>query len=463
MYKQLFNSAPIPMVVTDVTGKVKLINEHAVNLLDDKALSPDIVNLCDFIYKSFLKEYLEITDCYSFDEFLEFYETEHRHLLKGKGGTPVYADMKLVKLTVDGEALFMWTFDTIEISKRLSHDLKERVKEQRSLLQVIEILFQAPDIHTGLERSLEPVRNGWRFPKATGVRIKLESGEEFATDNFQKTAWTLTAAIASASNHYGFIEVCYVEEVPAYEGAIFLYEEKQLVTMHGKLLGMFTEHWHAIDKIKKGASLLGKITSQVPGNTYQFEISPECDTKILFLGRGAEAYNYPADQTDLNIKIIYEADRERFRDALAMACKTKNFLNLHYRVQLNGTVRWRWLRAVPEENSEEGKTIWYGATQDITPLVDYMTSIEQMLFDISHVIRRPIVNILGISKFIADTELPEDELRALVADLLKASRQLDVSIRQLKTLYIDQKRALKGDFTIDFASLVDRREHFFDD
>ncbi|QMU27848.1 hypothetical protein [Adhaeribacter radiodurans] len=466
LYKEFFNFAPTPLIVTDSKGEIKLINEQALTLLDNKALEFSGLNFCDFIDNSFLKDYLHPKTSFSFEEFLKVYQTEHKHWVKSKEGRTIYADIKAVATGSGDDAFYIWTFDPIEISKKLSYDLKERVKEQLAILNVIEVFFQNSDIHTDLKLCLPAIQAGWQYPKVTAVRIVLTSGEEFATANFQKTEWLLQAKIMSATTHFGFLEVCYLQEIPTYGGSIFLYEEERLIFVLAQLLGIFIERWQAFDQIESDAARLKKITSQVPANTYQFEILSNGGIKVLFLNKGNDPYNYTAEFKDFEddpskiLEVIYEPDKIKYKEAFLKANETKDFLSVYYRVVLNDTIRWRWLRAIPE-NTTNGKTMWYGATQDITSLVDYITSIEQMLFDTSHIMRRPIANILGITQLIKSGKLTEGEWLYLAKSLLEASKELDFFVQQLNISY-EKKRKLNQDLDINFSALIDKRASFFD-
>ncbi|KAA5549054.1 hypothetical protein [Adhaeribacter rhizoryzae] len=465
-YEVLFNSAPVPLIVTDTKGEIKLINEHAVALLDDKMLAFSGLNFCDFIEKSFLKDYIKTDASFSFEDFLEIYQTEHKYWVKSKAGTIIYADIKAVLFESVEQSLYIWTIDPIEISKKLSYELKERVKEQLAILKVVEVFSQYPDTQTALELCLPIIKEGWQYPEVTGVRILLANDEEYITDNFQRTEWLLQAAIKSEKEQYGYLEVCYQQEVPAYGSSIFLYEEERLINILAKLLAIFIERWQAIEKNNADALLLKKITSNIPANTYQFEILPDGHTKMLFINKGNEAFNYDYDYIDIiedttgTTEVLYEADKAKVHNAFLEAYKTKKNLIVQYRIIINGIIRWRWLSAIPE-NTADGKTIWYGASQDITPFVDYVTSVEQILFDISHIIRRPIANIKGISKLLKDIKLTESELHHLSKLLLTASEELDSFIQQLNLSY-EEKRKLNQDFQIDFSALVDKRNNFFD-
>lgn len=133
-------------------------------------------------------------------------------------------------------------------------------------------------------------------------------------------------------------------------------------------------------------------------------------------------------------------------------------MSFQYRIVVNDTIRWRWLQAVPEKN-EQGKVIWYGATRDITTLVDYIASSEQILFDISHVLRRPISSMLGITSIINEGDLDHEELMCFARQLHPVAKELDKFMIELNRVY-ERKRQINS-LNIDFSSLVDKRNSLF--
>ncbi len=251
MYKKFFNSAPVPLIVTDQKGRIKLANEQADALLHDKSTPLEGLGFCDFIEQSILKNYFRDKAFFSFEEFLEVYKNQHDHGIKNKEGITIYADIKAVTFEIDNDDYYIWTFDPIEITKKLTYDLNERVKEQMCILNVIELCFQNQDIHTALQLCLQPIREGWQFPEATGVRITLTSGEEFATGKFRKTKWCLQSELKTENEHYGYLEVCYLKEVPDHGGKIFFYEEERLIRYLGKIIGAVIEHWYSSKRINE--------------------------------------------------------------------------------------------------------------------------------------------------------------------------------------------------------------------
>jgi PAS domain S-box-containing protein len=221
-----------------------------------------------------------------------------------------------------------------------------------------------------------------------------------------------------------------------------------------------TERKEAEEKIRENERLIKKITSQVPGNTYMFEIEENGDTKIIFSNRGTDTFNHTHDQEELIERpealreLLHEDDKSKFSDAMKGAYKTLSSISLQYRIIVADRIRWRWMQAVPEK-STNGKTTWYGATSDITPLVDYIASIEQILYDISHVIRRPISSMLGLTQLIADGDLSEQEIKEMSSKLHVVSEEMDSFVRELNLEY--NKKRQSTNFAIDVSTYLDKR------
>lgn len=126
-----------------------------------------------------------------------------------------------------------------------------------------------------------------------------------------------------------------------------------------------TERKTAEERIRKSEYLLRKLTSQVPANTYMFEIDASGQGTVLFMNRGTDKLNHTIENEDLEERpfafrdLLHEDEKQKFNDKFAEAYRLKEPLSFQYRIVINGQIRWRWMQAVPEKN-EDGKDIWYG-------------------------------------------------------------------------------------------------------
>lgn len=225
-----------------------------------------------------------------------------------------------------------------------------------------------------------------------------------------------------------------------------------------------TERKEADDKIKQSEQLLKKITSQIPGNTYMFDIKESGDADILYISLGKDTFNITHDAEDIAKRpellreVVHEEDQVKFNDTMKEAYRTQSTISLQYRIVVSGNIRWRWLQAVSEKD-KNGKILWYGASNDITPLVDYVASIEQILFDIGHVIRRPVSNMLGMSRLIVNSKLSEKDIREISQKLHLIAEEMDKFITELNQAYQQKKQNTHHHF--DISSTIDKRPSLF--
>lgn len=225
-----------------------------------------------------------------------------------------------------------------------------------------------------------------------------------------------------------------------------------------------TERKEVEEKIRESEQILRSITSHIPCNTYMFELEENGVFNMIFMNRGTEGFNHNYTIQDLSddpqkaMEILHEDDKMKFNLAMKETFRTQSVLSLQYRVVINGHTRWRWFQAIPKSN-KDGKNVWYGATSDITPIVDYIVSIEQIIFDISHVIRRPISTMLGLTKLITDSDLTESEVKDHSQKLYLISKEMDEFIYELNRSYNEKKDNNK--IGIDFSSSIDKRNSLF--
>lgn len=241
-------------------------------------------------------------------------------------------------------------------------------------------------------------------------------------------------------------------------------DENNNVYQYLSIIQDITESKESEEKIRQNEKLLKKITSQVPGNTYMFEIEESGNTNLLFINKGTDRFNHKFsfeelyDDAQKLHEVVHKDDKQKFIEMFRNAYKTNEPINFQYRIDVNGVIRWRWMQGVPEINSD-GSVVWFAATSDITPLVEYIATIEQMIFDVSHVLRRPITNLLGIAYLISDNKLSTVEGDDLIGFLNKTTNEIDQFLVKLNESY-SQKRKIEN-FNIDVETLLDKRSSFF--
>ncbi|HMF31370.1 MAG TPA: hypothetical protein VKK79_08155 [Candidatus Lokiarchaeia archaeon] len=123
---------------------------------------------------------------------------------------------------------------------KIWHDLNERVKELQCLYALGIIIETADNVEDAFQEFMQYLPPAWQYPEVTCSRVQLND-QFFTTSNFQETGWIQFAPIIVGGNQVGYVEVFYLDEMPAeYEGP-FLKEERMLIDEIAWRLGRAAE------------------------------------------------------------------------------------------------------------------------------------------------------------------------------------------------------------------------------
>lgn len=156
------------------------------------------------------------------------------------------------------------------------------------------------------------------------------------------------------------------------------------------------------NEIASNAEELRRLTDQVPGVIYQFRMDGEGKISSDFISRGIRKM-YPCSNIEILkrkplriLKVIHPQDLHKVK--LSMRQSVENLIDweVEFRV-INDTNDFEWfLGRAQLEKQENGCLIWYGTFQNISAHKEYEMKMEQIAFDISHVLRKPVANLLGL-------------------------------------------------------------------
>lgn len=124
-----------------------------------------------------------------------------------------------------------------EALRERTYDLGRRVQEL-GCLYAISSLIERRDMpwEKVLREVVYLIPPAWRHQEVACARVVLE-GREFATENFQETAWKQTAGVVVEDESVGVVEVCYLEQRPESDKGPFSKEERRLIDAIADLLG----------------------------------------------------------------------------------------------------------------------------------------------------------------------------------------------------------------------------------
>lgn len=128
------------------------------------------------------------------------------------------------------------------------------------------------------------------------------------------------------------------------------------------------------------------------------------------------------------IKIINESRKKNIRSNYEMQIRTKS-----------GNKIWLNINGAPVQN-EQGMVIGsVGTHADISVLKRHVNDLEEILFSLSHKVRQPVANILGIANLLDNKTISIEELNKTVSYMKGSVLLLDNFIKELTTLTSDMK------------------------
>jgi two-component system, NtrC family, response regulator HydG len=198
---------------------------------------------------------------------------------------------------------------TEETLKKLSYDLRERVKELNCLYTIAE-LFEKPQTSLDeiLQGTVDIIPSASQYPEITCARIILGS-RRYETPGFTDTDWKLCTEFAVSGEEQGLLEVCYREPRPPCDEGPFLKEELKLYKVIADKLGRILWIRLAEDVLRESEERYRTLAEHVTeGVTLQQE------GKLLFMnaafaelfGLQTDAQSVPMPVTDLIPKDLFQ-------------------------------------------------------------------------------------------------------------------------------------------------------------
>jgi len=135
-------------------------------------------------------------------------------------------------------------FSDITERKQAEEALRERTKELACLYGIADLIESDNSLEKILQGTPDLMPRGWCYIDIACARIVL-NGQEFATADFRKTAWSQASDIMLLGKPAGMVELCYLEERPIRDEGPFLREERALINAIAQRLGRLAERKQA--------------------------------------------------------------------------------------------------------------------------------------------------------------------------------------------------------------------------
>lgn len=132
-----------------------------------------------------------------------------------------------------------------------------------------------------------------------------------------------------------------------------------------------TEYVRAETKLRESHQLLTKLTTQIPGVVYQYQLFPDGRSCFPYSSHGMrEIYGLDPEEVKVDatevFKRLHPDDHDRVRDDIFKSARELSPFKCEYRVILeDGVVSWRQCFANPQK-LDDGSVLWHGIISDVT-------------------------------------------------------------------------------------------------
>jgi signal transduction histidine kinase len=159
---------------------------------------------------------------------------------------------------------------------------------------------------------------------------------------------------------------------------------------------------------------------------------PSFDSKLL------------KESPELFFNFIHPDDLPHVKQSIAESFTNLTEWYIAYKVMVSeNKTEWHLGRALPEK-TKDGSVIWYGTIQNVTSLIEYEKAMEQVMYDLSHVVRKPVANLLGLANIIENEKFDEIDFKEYVGYIKTVSDELDNFIKTLNQTYWQKNKKIIG-------------------
>ncbi|MFI2744230.1 GAF domain-containing protein [Zhouia sp. PK063] len=206
--------------------------------------------------------------------------------------------------------------------------------------------------------------------------------------------------------------------------------------------------WHQKHEITKSAEKLIKLTENIPSTIFQLRRSQDGAYTYDFISLGS--FQLPDTITpdalkakpELGFELIHPNDQMKFLKSLYRSGIELTPWSIAYQV-IAETPIWYMVKAIPEQ-LDNGDIVWYGVYHDITNYIMHKETLSQIAFDISHILRKPVANLMGIFNVLQEEkQITKEKLNTYLNYIKVISDELHQYTRELNDVYHQKGTAIK--------------------
>lgn len=324
--------------------------------------------------------------------------------------------------------------------------LNERISELRTIYN-ISTVFQDESVSFDvvLQRVVNCLPEAWLHPVNCSARIRFGQ-QVFVTDHFEVSALVLSAGFVTMDQLQGEIEVHFKETDD--DEPYFVREEKEMLNSIAELIRI---HYNKF-LVQKRLSETRKNLSSVFENTRFSHLLMDKDLNILEFNRNffegyKELTGFEIEKGRNFMDFVHPERREtgvKLFGRIAKKPASVNYVSsfehngksLHYRVSIQPVMDGTVFKGFNLSGVDitESKNLELERFRMIDDLSARNADLERFAYIVSHNLRSPVVNILGLAELLEAGQLGEEEREFSLRSLKKAASTLDSVLHDLNEI-----------------------------
>ncbi|WP_276135202.1 PAS domain-containing protein [Polluticoccus soli] len=328
-----------------------------------------------------------------------------------------------------------------------THDLGERVKELSTIFQTNEILKDDKQtIGEVFQRIVDILPPGWQYPGVCAAKVMFNK-RAYTTNNYRESRYKQTAELHLQDGRSGYIEVCYLQEMPAaYEGP-FLKEERSLINTIAETIEIYFNKKRHEDTVRMSEANLRSI---IDSSQVGFML---CDTGLNIIAANKRmANNYqvlsgrPLVVGDDFIEALLPDRKQRVQQLLAQVIVggapveydtsyVVDTKTIHITVSIAPVVNDNQIIGIcmAAYDITARKQMELERQRIIDDLQKRNRALEHFAHMVSHEVRAPLATLMGLSGLIKEAA-DEEEHQVMVNGIVESSYRLDNVLKDLNDI-----------------------------
>lgn len=325
--------------------------------------------------------------------------------------------------------------------------LTERIKEIRTLYVVSKTLQNsALSVEQVLKDLVEMIPLGWQFPNICYAKIVI-GNQVYKSSNYQDSDIFLGEEIITPRGEVGFLQVGYTTKPVIKASTIFLNEEQNLIKVLAKLISDYYD-WRVVQEalIKSEANLstifnnteIGYVLLDINYRVISYNNSMQkgyAAQIAVTINEGDDFLSLlPSDRADVKKEAFKKCVEEKHAVTYEVSHVNQDVIK-YYTININPIIdNDKVLGLCLSAFDISTRKILEIESQKITQdLIQRNRDLEQFAYMLSHNIRAPLANILGLNELLKEP-LSDTEKQEILKAIQQSAELLDVVVRDISKI-----------------------------